>query len=81
MNKSLAQILGSAYAAQVMGKGNVASVTDQFVQAAKQDASLLAEARSELSRSQSVSDRQCFASVQVAKFLSQAIAKYDNDQS
>ena len=78
MNKTLAQILGSAYAAQVMGQGSVTNVTSQFVQVAKKDASLLAEARAELSRTQNVDPKQCFASAQVAKFLQQALTQVDN---
>ena len=78
MNKTLAQILGSAYAAQVMGRGTVADVTNQFVTAAKKDASLLTEARAELSRTQNVDPKQCFASAQVAKFLQQALTQVDN---
>ena len=81
MTKTLAQILGSAYAAQVMGQGSVANVTGQFVKAAKSDAALLAEARTELSRAQSVDPKQCFASTQTAKFLQQAIAQVDANPS
>ena len=76
MQTDLSRLLGEAYAAKVMHRGNYAGVINRLVNAFS-DVSVLAEARAEYGRTKNIDARRCFASSITASALRDAISAFE----